>query len=425
MRARPHEQTATVRANARRARTPHAWLLLLAATGCSSYDARLLMGPSRQPLAHADTGVDAYVPATHPDAATPPDATAPMDAGKPEPPVPASDAGRAHDARVDPPMQDAGVDAGDAAADAAASSDAGCGVLDANQDCCPDDPNKTAPGACGCGQPDTDGDGDGTPDCHDGCPSDAMKTVPGVCGCGRPDADQGTVTSCAGLVDALVHRYRFDGTGTVITDSFGTQDGVLQNTQLTGNGEVDLAGGSSKQFVDLPNGLISSLTDATFEVWLTWSGGASWQRIFDFGDNSSTTEGNQGTGKTYLFLTPHDSGNGVLSVAYTTNGGTAETRVDAASALQSSGMHHVAVVVDDTNNKLHLYVDGASAGSQTLTGSLSSIHDINNWLGHSQFSADPDFAGSLHEFRIYDAALSAAQIGLSFADGPDPAYLEH
>jgi hypothetical protein len=73
---------------------------------------------------------------------------------------------------------------------------------------------------------------------------------------------------------------------------------------------------------------------------------------------------------------------------------------------------------------LHLYLDGADAGSKALTGSLSSINDINNWLGRSQYSPDAEFGGSLYEFRIYNRALSAGQIALSFADGPDPAYLE-
>ncbi|MFH1723766.1 MAG: PKD domain-containing protein [Elusimicrobiota bacterium] len=56
-------------------------------------------------------------------------------------------------------------------------------------DACPDDPDKTAPGACGCGVPDTDSDGDGTADCIDDCPADLGKTEPGICGCGAADTD--------------------------------------------------------------------------------------------------------------------------------------------------------------------------------------------------------------------------------------------
>jgi hypothetical protein len=56
-------------------------------------------------------------------------------------------------------------------------------------DGCPLDPEKTAPGACGCGTPDTDGDGDGTPDCTDGCPNDSLKVAPGACGCNIAEAD--------------------------------------------------------------------------------------------------------------------------------------------------------------------------------------------------------------------------------------------
>lgn len=64
----------------------------------------------------------------------------------------------------------------------------GDGVPD-SQDGCPFDPNKIAPGICGCGVPDTDSDGDGTPNCIDGCPFDPNKVAPGICGCGVPDAD--------------------------------------------------------------------------------------------------------------------------------------------------------------------------------------------------------------------------------------------
>jgi N-acetylneuraminic acid mutarotase len=58
-----------------------------------------------------------------------------------------------------------------------------------NNDQCPDDPNKTVPGICGCGVADTDTDNDGRPDCLDSCPNDPNKIIPGACGCGVPDTD--------------------------------------------------------------------------------------------------------------------------------------------------------------------------------------------------------------------------------------------
>ncbi len=63
------------------------------------------------------------------------------------------------------------------------------GVKTATTDQCPDDPDKTDPGLCGCGTPDTDADEDGTPDCNDNCPDDPDKTDPEDCGCGTPDVD--------------------------------------------------------------------------------------------------------------------------------------------------------------------------------------------------------------------------------------------
>ena len=56
-------------------------------------------------------------------------------------------------------------------------------------DLCPNDPNKTEPGICGCGTPDVDNDmgvGDGVIDCLEdpGCENDLCKSVAGQCTCG-------------------------------------------------------------------------------------------------------------------------------------------------------------------------------------------------------------------------------------------------
>jgi serine/threonine protein kinase/formylglycine-generating enzyme required for sulfatase activity len=67
------------------------------------------------------------------------------------------------------------------------------------RDGCKDDPNKVAPGICGCGVADFDNDGDGTPDCKDECDDDPKKIAPGFCGCGNPetgDRDNDGVADC-------------------------------------------------------------------------------------------------------------------------------------------------------------------------------------------------------------------------------------
>lgn len=54
-------------------------------------------------------------------------------------------------------------------------------------DDCPDDPEKSEAGVCGCGIPDSDQDNDGVLDCNDLCPNDSAKQEPETCGCGEID----------------------------------------------------------------------------------------------------------------------------------------------------------------------------------------------------------------------------------------------
>lgn len=277
-------------------------------------------------------------------------------------------------------------------------------------DACPNDPNKTEAGQCGCGMPDTDSDSDGTADCNDDCPNDPDKTDPGDCGCGMPD-DAG----CAALAGALIHRYSFDGNGSTITDSVGNANGTLTGGSQSG-GFVSLNGSAH---VDLPGGLLSGLSAVTLEAWYNWSGGSAWQRVFDFGI-SDAGSGSQGDGESYLFLTPQavDS-SGFLRAAFSPSGGAAnEVYVDASSAPTNTTVHATVTVNAST---LSLYRGANLEGSGSMTASLSSLNDQNNWLGWSQFQADPGFSGNILEFRIYNAALTGAQVQTSDTLGADAA----
>jgi len=249
--------------------------------------------------------------------------------------------------------------------------------------------------------------------------------VGGKAGSGGTDSGgkggSGGTGACSGVTACLVHRYSFGGSGTTATDAVGSRNGTVVNATIQGGG-VTLSGGTSDQYVNLPTSIFSGLTSATFEVWVTWSGGAQWQRIFDFGDNDGAGPGSQGSnGRSYLFVTPKAvNSTGFLRVAYSPNNGPAnETAVTATETLPSGTRTHVAVVVDDATDSLRLYLDGASAGEATLAAAFGSLNIENAWLGRSQFSGDPEFGGTIHEFRVYATARTAAQIQASHMAGPD------
>ncbi|MCG3137895.1 MAG: hypothetical protein HJJLKODD_01750 [Phycisphaerae bacterium] len=125
----------------------------------------------------------------------------------------------------DPDKTEAGV-CGCGLADGDLDSD---GALDC-RDGCPDDATKTSPGICGCGVADVDVDGDGALTCMDQCPEDATKTAPGVCGCGVADRDR----DGDGLLDCQ------DGCP---SDQFKTAAGVcgcgVVDADLDGDGYAD------------------------------------------------------------------------------------------------------------------------------------------------------------------------------------------
>jgi hypothetical protein len=240
------------------------------------------------------------------------------------------------------------------------------------------------------------------------------------------DAGCANPALCSTLKSALVHRYSFSGTGTVVTDSVGTANGTVMNTRLAGDGSLVLAGASSDQYVDLPSGIIKSMTNATFEAWVVWNGCGGWERIFDFGD-AGGGKNVRGYAVTTLYLTPQSmNGRDVMFGAFkrADQDPLNETRAASNFPLPAGVLAHVALVVDGTNHLMTLYEDGAFEGSVAFSDALSMLNDVNVWLGRSQYSADPSFGGTLHEFRIYNTALSGPAIQTSYLGGPNASFLE-
>jgi hypothetical protein len=233
----------------------------------------------------------------------------------------------------------------------------------------------------------------------------------------------GAVDPCRDEPLCLLHHYTFDGEGTTATDVVGGADGTVVNTTVS-DGSVSLAGGSSDQYVELPAGLISAWPSVTLEVWTTWDDPEGlWQRLIDFG-SSNAGVGSQGIGETYLMISPRD-GDGLLKAAFSLAGPAGETLVQADAPLSAGTLEHLAVVVDGTTTVLSFYSNGTLVGSDApLRGRLPELDDENSWLGRSQSELDVEYAGVIHDLRIFNVARTGKQIAASFAAGPDALPLE-
>jgi hypothetical protein len=256
---------------------------------------------------------------------------------------------------------------------------------------------------------------------------------PGLAGAGG-EGDGGAESCVEGEeppVGSLVHRYDFSGTGTTLIDLVGGQDGTLQEgAMLDGTGFLTLPGRRPAppgqpvppdQYVDLPDGILSRLTDATLVVWATHAdGGAGFQRIFDFGDSDTATgEGQGNQGRNYIAL---------LYGSNFANGNDLGAQV-AAPGFPSISLGSYFEMVEDVEYQLavsygslqqvSLYAEASRLISSPVQRSLSELHDVNCWLGRSQWQNDHGYRGTYNEFRIYDAVLNSCQLATLKARGPD------
>ncbi|HOD80670.1 MAG: PEP-CTERM motif protein [Planctomycetes bacterium ADurb.Bin126] len=207
----------------------------------------------------------------------------------------------------------------------------------------------------------------------------------------------------------MIHRYSFnEASGTVAIDSVGAAHGTIVNGSQDGSGKLTFTQ-ANQTCVSLPIGpVVAALDSVTVEGWADWAGGANWQRLFDCGNN--TTQ--------YLFVSPHGSTGG-SRFAITTGGGSGEQKADGVSF--GTGPIHYAVTLDDATDTARVYLNGRLISTATgVTLKPSSLGaTVNNWLGRSQYSADPYYNGTMDEFRIYSRALTATEVGQSRLAGPD------
>jgi beta-xylosidase len=199
-------------------------------------------------------------------------------------------------------------------------------------------------------------------------------------------------------------RYKFDETGgTVAKDSSGNGfDGTYTGGPVLDGNAVALSGGS---YVTIPNGVLKGATSVTVSLRAKWTASTTVnQWIYGLGPDSTR----------YLFTSP-SNGSSLLYSAITTGSWSAESKLPGPTALPGGSWQHLAVTVDGATGTATMYLNGRKVASATgVTVRPGDLYDASKsysgYVGKSLYAADPYFAGAVDDFRIYNTALTGAQI---------------
>jgi hypothetical protein len=212
-------------------------------------------------------------------------------------------------------------------------------------------------------------------------------------------------TSASGTHDGKLATYGTDGSATFSTDH---QVGTHALNLMPATSDPSSGGG----YVTVPALQTLAPNALTIAVWVKLADATptqNWERIFDFGADTSSTTG------PYCYMTARSTSTntpvrfGISPSGRTTN----MQRLEGKFALTVNEWHHIAVVLPAGSLYTGtMYIDGVVvATNNAMTLHLSDLATTtNNWLGRSAFSNDPFFYGSLDDFRVYKRALSQQEI---------------
>ncbi len=241
-------------------------------------------------------------------------------------------------------------------------------------------------------------------------------------------------TTCQGVADSyarvivgpnlgnVVRQWSFNQaaasapSGTTVTDSVsGTALATVQGNgaNFTGSGLLIPGGasGSGAAYLQLPGGIISSYANATIEIWAKEISAQNWARVLDF---------NNGTAN-YITLSACQNTD-LNSQRFESVVGGATVTLDSGIPTTAGVLHHYAITYASTggsSGRWAWYRDGDQVAYLDVAYALSSLQDVNNWLGRSAFSSDAFANCEYQEVRISNVAMSRDEVLANYTLGPN------
>ncbi|MCI2957388.1 family 43 glycosylhydrolase [Agromyces atrinae] len=219
------------------------------------------------------------------------------------------------------------------------------------------------------------------------------------------------VPAVAEPTDGLVAWYELDETsGTVAADSSGHGRNAAIEGAATWNGGSGFTfgggGASSGNAVKLPDNIIAGLSSVTVALDV-WTDPALTGNHFVY-NLGNLAVGSPASGSGYLFTTttPYRA---TISGQWWNN----EKVTTKGQNLQKGIWRHLTYTQTGTTGVL--YEDGVEVGRNanvTVTpAQIGNGTTTRNYIGRSAYAADNSFRGVVRDFRIYDRALAADEVG--------------
>lgn len=192
-----------------------------------------------------------------------------------------------------------------------------------------------------------------------------------------------------------------ENNGFVVHDAWGGYHGTLKDEPTWGTGKDGAAvslSSSAKSYLQLENGVVSTLNDFTIAAWVKLPANqGNNTRLFDFGN---------GTG-TFMILVPKTA----TGMRYKITCSKGSFDVYAPVSLPLNEWTQVAITQEGVNFKF--FINGELVGSGTNTSGINPSDmglTTQNYLGRSQWPSDPYSEHSYDDFKIYNYALSESNV---------------
>ena len=233
-----------------------------------------------------------------------------------------------------------------------------------------------------------------------------------------PAGTLGTVQAADAQAPQPVLHYDMSHENGKLTDVSGNaHDGKLKSFTdadfvTDDDGDVLKFDGTAK-YVEIPSGVIKGGNKEAFTIEATFTDNvksAAW--LFTLG----TTVNKYPNVNNYLFVAPYtDAYSGKMLAAI--KDGSTELRYDAETAIacEKEGKNIVTVVFE--NGNVTYYMNGLKSKTTESNYKIQDILGANStstcigYIGKSLYEEDPYFKGTLSDFKIYETALTEAQVG--------------